>query len=357
MASDLTASAVDPRLPVTASVAVAAPGQSVDIAVAVSDELARSARSIEAALYYVVSHDEHARVIVVADRKELASAGSAAHGALHARLTLPLDAPASTVKHNWVRWFAGAVALPTRGSDVRSFVPLTVVAVPNPDAPAANAEPDRRDLGGNKTRGVCVLDFALSSRDVPLGAAFEGALRVTPWGPGGAPYEAASISISLTSGSPVGYEGTNETREVETHQLMGEAKLPSGTPLELPFRLAVPTDGDPTSDTAHPKPLGWIKRTGPFIGAPYAPDHIKPAPSGDRKMFSNRWWIVARVETPWRGGRGAEASFEVRVHNPPPSGAPAPSTRPAGWYAEPSGSGDWRWWDGHRWTEHTRAAQ
>ncbi|MPY93283.1 MAG: DUF4041 domain-containing protein [Acidimicrobiia bacterium] len=28
----------------------------------------------------------------------------------------------------------------------------------------------------------------------------------------------------------------------------------------------------------------------------------------------------------------------------------------AGWYADPSGRGGWRWWDGQRWTEHVRPA-
>jgi hypothetical protein len=32
-----------------------------------------------------------------------------------------------------------------------------------------------------------------------------------------------------------------------------------------------------------------------------------------------------------------------------------PSNPPAGWYADPSGSGDLRWWDGGAWTPHTHA--
>jgi hypothetical protein len=34
----------------------------------------------------------------------------------------------------------------------------------------------------------------------------------------------------------------------------------------------------------------------------------------------------------------------------------APSTPPAGWYADPSAPSQQRWWDGERWTEHARQA-
>ena len=38
--------------------------------------------------------------------------------------------------------------------------------------------------------------------------------------------------------------------------------------------------------------------------------------------------------------------------------APAESTVPAGWYADPSGRYELRYWDGNAWTEHvSRAGQ
>lgn len=40
---------------------------------------------------------------------------------------------------------------------------------------------------------------------------------------------------------------------------------------------------------------------------------------------------------------------------PPPPPPPAPPAPPAGWYADPHGTpGQQRYWDGTRWTEHTR---
>ena len=37
---------------------------------------------------------------------------------------------------------------------------------------------------------------------------------------------------------------------------------------------------------------------------------------------------------------------------PPPPRVPPPPTQPAGWYADPWGQGNWRWYDGQQWTVH-----
>ena len=37
---------------------------------------------------------------------------------------------------------------------------------------------------------------------------------------------------------------------------------------------------------------------------------------------------------------------------PPPPRVPPPPTQPAGWYADPWGQGNWRWYDGQQWTAH-----
>ena len=38
---------------------------------------------------------------------------------------------------------------------------------------------------------------------------------------------------------------------------------------------------------------------------------------------------------------------------PPPAVPPPPTGQPIGWYADPWGQPEWRWWDGREWTAHT----
>ena len=38
---------------------------------------------------------------------------------------------------------------------------------------------------------------------------------------------------------------------------------------------------------------------------------------------------------------------------PPPRVPPPPVRQPLGWYADPWGGREWRWWDGREWTAHT----
>lgn len=40
---------------------------------------------------------------------------------------------------------------------------------------------------------------------------------------------------------------------------------------------------------------------------------------------------------------------------PPPKAPPPPTGLPIGWYADPWGGREWRWWDGREWTAHTHA--
>jgi hypothetical protein len=50
-------------------------------------------------------------------------------------------------------------------------------------------------------------------------------------------------------------------------------------------------------------------------------------------------------------GAGPPGGYGHPGQEPPPPPAPLP---PAGWYADPAGSGKERWWDGKGWTDHLR---
>jgi hypothetical protein len=57
------------------------------------------------------------------------------------------------------------------------------------------------------------------------------------------------------------------------------------------------------------------------------------------------WPGPGQTGVPPRGGNGAAWSGEARP------GMPSPWP-PPGWHPDPAGVNRWRWWDGHRWTEH-----
>ena len=57
-------------------------------------------------------------------------------------------------------------------------------------------------------------------------------------------------------------------------------------------------------------------------------------------------------------GESADAAAEAATATALPAAAAAASTVPAGWYADPSGRYELRYWDGNAWTEHvSRAGQ
>lgn len=56
----------------------------------------------------------------------------------------------------------------------------------------------------------------------------------------------------------------------------------------------------------------------------------------------------------WAAERQPAPTVPPPGYQPPPP-PPPPQNPPAGWYADPHGSGGQRWWDGTTWTEHLQA--
>ena len=66
----------------------------------------------------------------------------------------------------------------------------------------------------------------------------------------------------------------------------------------------------------------------------------------DRRMAAGGAWGAGPASSWGSGASGSGASSW--------QSAPPPTTTPAGWYPDPGGGTQQRYWDGFRWTEHLR---
>lgn len=107
----------------------------------------------------------------------------------------------------------------------------------------------------------------------------------------------------------------------------------------------IPTGSDVTAFCR--RPVGAAQPTeAPVTTADEAAPAVATAPVEDVSPVAEpAGWAVAPDATP----EPAAAEPE-----PEPQTAPAPATPtvPAGWYADPAGRYELRYWDGNQWTEH-----
>ena len=95
---------------------------------------------------------------------------------------------------------------------------------------------------------------------------------------------------------------------------------------------------------------------------PVPPGLVGPPFTGPPSGAAGTWGAGQRGSMPGAGaswGPAAGAGTSPWAASPPPAQASAPvdfAPAPiAGWYADPSGASQLRWWDGIAWTGHTRA--
>jgi hypothetical protein len=96
------------------------------------------------------------------------------------------------------------------------------------------------------------------------------------------------------------------------------------------------------------EPAGWA-------AAPVVADEvIEPDTTADETPAAADTFAPAAEETPAPEPVAAAAAAPASVPAPPsPPPAPAAPSIPAGWYPDPSGRFELRYWDGNAWSEHT----
>jgi len=137
-----------------------------------------------------------------------------------------------------------------------------------------------------------------------------------------------------TSGDSMSRDSMSSTDSVDRTPSMGST--PASPPAE-------PT---PAMMTPAAEPEGWAVAPAAAPAEP-APAPYTPAPSSAPAT------VIQTSLSPIGDSYTATPSYQ-----PQPAAAPATPAVPAGWYADPAGRYELRYWDGGTWTEHvSRAGQ
>ncbi len=117
-----------------------------------------------------------------------------------------------------------------------------------------------------------------------------------------------------------------------------------------------------SDDTAFvPVPVEEPAAEEPVEEAPAAEEPVAEAPVEEpavEPVDEPAGWGTAPEATETEPEPASRSSLPVAEEPAAAETAPAESTVPAGWYADPSGRYELRYWDGNAWTEHvSRAGQ
>jgi hypothetical protein len=184
-------------------------------------------------------------------------------------------------------------------------------------------------------------------------------------------YDAASLAGKLTEKSAEGWDvvaivsaGTNVTAYLSRAASEGvdqggtsedvatsttDGSTDTGSPAPSTYEPILPIGGESEPSTPSPveEPAGWASEPEPTPAAPTP----EPATS----------WSSTTTE-PSPAAPSPEPVPVAPEPEPEPEPEPQPvqtaAAAPAGWYADPSGRYELRYWDGSQWTEHvSRAGQ
>ena len=156
--------------------------------------------------------------------------------------------------------------------------------------------------------------------------------------------EAGADSKKSTEASEPKAEAADTTADKADDKVADDAPAPA-----LPAKIE--PDIAPKAESVS-EPSGWAIAPEPATPT-IEPTGVQPAvtiaPTSTYQPAATPSYEPAAAATP------AAAAAPAAAHTPEPAAAPAV---PAGWYADPAGRFELRYWDGSTWTEHvSRAGQ
>jgi hypothetical protein len=169
-------------------------------------------------------------------------------------------------------------------------------------------------------------------------------------------YEAASLAAKLTEKSADGWDvvaivpaGSDITAYLKRTSSDAAASTENAGVAAVTAATVADTASTADSAPAASEPAGW--GTAPAAGAGAATTWGSNS-GGDT---SSSWGPTTAAATDTSGGWGSGASPAAAPTAP---AQPATPSVPAGWYHDPAGRFELRYWDGSAWTEHvSRAGQ
>ena len=166
-------------------------------------------------------------------------------------------------------------------------------------------------------------------------------------------YDPAALAAKLTEKSAEGWSVVSiVSTGGEVTAFLSKAAGGAAAP-DTSAPAAEPESSEPAPDTSSSAgSWGGVSGSAPAVEPAAAPEPAVSEPAG--------WAVAPEPATPTPEPAAASYTPAAATAYTPAPAAAAPATPavPAGWYADPAGRFELRYWDGSTWTEHvSRAGQ
>ncbi len=146
-----------------------------------------------------------------------------------------------------IKWLVKATLDRRLAGDVEALTELSVPSM----APSEHA--DKGQYGSSNEPADADLQFLLPGKEFVLGETIAGTLSITPQ----KEFDVNEVRLALIQRENVPQDLGNVQTQEQTLKLSNQVKLQPGQPLSLPFNVALPTTGLPSTQTPHSS-ITWL---------------------------------------------------------------------------------------------------